>query len=516
MLVDQYGRPVKLSEVAREQARPSLTGIRQAWAPSIASGLTPAGLAGVLRAAAEGDIHDYLALAEEMEERDAHYASVLGTRKRVVSGVAPVVEPASEDARDVAIADAVREEIAEHPDFACLVEDLMDGVAKGFSVVEIDWTRTATRWRPRAFVHRDPRHFTFDRETGRELRLIDEADPEGLPLTPFRFLAHLPRIKSGLPLRGGLARLVAFGWICKAYDVKDWIAFVETYGLPLRLGRYGPEATPADVRVLHTAVANIGADAAAVLPESMRIEFQQLSDGAGADIFDSLARWVDEQTSKAVLGQTMTADNGSSMAQAGVHNEVRHDIAASDARQLTATIARDLVRPYVDLNFGQVGRYPRLSIVVPEPEDIELMIRGVAALAPLGVRFRAAELRAKMGLGDPDEDDEDVIGGAPAAPVATARDIRAASRAMAEARLAEADIYRSIDAIEATAALEWERQLAPMIEPILRLAAETGSFEAFRARLPELLGEMEIGPLVDGLVAALFQARGEGDLSDGV
>ena len=72
-----------------------------------------------------------------------------------------------------------------------------------------------------------------------------------------------------------------------------------------------------------------------------------------------LAEWLDRQTSKAVLGQTMTTDDGSSQAQATVHNEVRHDILKSDARQLANTLNRDLIQPYVDLNFGpQPGNRP--------------------------------------------------------------------------------------------------------------------------------------------------------------
>ncbi|WP_332831728.1 hypothetical protein [Escherichia coli] len=31
---------------------------------------------------------------------------------------------------------------------------------------------------------------------------------DGVPLTPGKFIVHQPRLKSGLPLRNGLARLV--------------------------------------------------------------------------------------------------------------------------------------------------------------------------------------------------------------------------------------------------------------------------------------------------------------------
>ena len=118
---------------------------------------------------------------------------------------------------------------------------MLDALGKGFSQVELDWGRGKKSWWIEEFIRRDPRFFTFDRDTGQEVRLLDEEDlVNGVELKPFKWISHKAKLKSGLPIRGGLARLVAFGWICKSYTVKDWTAFIETYGLPLRLGRYGP------------------------------------------------------------------------------------------------------------------------------------------------------------------------------------------------------------------------------------------------------------------------------------
>lgn len=542
-LLDAYGRPIRMPELTREHARPSVAGIRQAWSPSAALGMTPDRLASVLLSATMGDTHDYVVLAEEMEERDAHYASVLGTRKRAVSGVEPVVHAGGDGPRADEIADAVRRRITDASDWAGLVEDLMDAVGKGWAAVEIEWTRSGSEWWPASYTWCDPRFLRWDRETGRELRLLSDAAPAwGEPLAPFKWLVHAARAKSGLPLRGGLARLVAFGWLCKAYAVKDWVAFAEIYGLPLRLGRYGPEATPADVRVLHQAVASIGTDAAAVLPKSMQIDFQELAaKGDGASLFESLARWVDEQTSKAVLGQTMTSDAGASLAQAKVHEGVRHDILVSDARQVAATVNRDLVRAYVDLNFGPQDEYPRVDLPVAEPEDLKALMDAVEIAAGLGVRMRASQVRAKLGMAepDPDDDDDEVIGARPAlaeppaapsaanfhkglkdaiaarnraaAPTCTCGCGTAANRAGGDGT---ADPYADLDVIEAEAALEWEPQLAPLIDPIRALVAEAASLEEIRDRLPELAVGADLGPLVGGIVAALFLARANGDLSD--
>lgn len=301
---------------------------------TVASGLTPSRLSSILLAANEGNLYDYLVLAEEMEERDPHYASVLGIRKRAISGIEPIVTPASDSALDKRIADDVRENLAEHEGFSDLVEDMLDALGKGFSQVEIIWERNKNTWAVEEFLHHDPRFFTFDRDTGREVRMVDEADMvNGIELSPFKWISHKAKLKSGLAIRGGLARLVSFGWMCKSYTVKDWIAFIETYGLPLRLGRYGPNATAADVDVLFNAVANIGTDAAAVIPENMKIEFVQAMTGAAnSKVFESLARWVDEQTSKAVLGQTMTSDNGSSSQPSMVNAAVQTSAIRADSR----------------------------------------------------------------------------------------------------------------------------------------------------------------------------------------
>ncbi len=505
-LIDQYGRPVRRQELIRPQAEPGITSVRQAFAATVASGLTPQKLAGILRACDEGDIDAFMTLAEEMEERDPHYASVLGVRKRAVSGVSPQVVAASEAARDQEIANAVRDHIAEHDGFADLVEDALDAVGKGFAVVEIDWQRDARRWWPRGFDWRSQRFFRFDRETLTEIRLLDAADlVEGTPLAPFKFIVHRARLKSGLTFRGGVARVVAFNWMCKAYTLKDWVAFIETYGLPLRVGKYGPQATKEDVDTLFRAVANIGTDAAAVIPESMKLEFVEMQKGGGGDsIFETLARWADEQTSKAVLGQTMTSDNGSSMAQAEVHNEVRHDIAAADARAVAGTLNRDLVRPFVDLNFGVQRDYPKLVIPIAEPEDLDLIMKNALRASAMGVRFSAAEVRAKIGFSDPEEGDE--LTGVGAA---------AGGGDVAMNRADDPAPPDPVDEIEAELADEWAEAGAALVAPVEAAIAGATDWQDALARLEAIRPGEGTGPMIEALVKGMFAMRGVGDQRDG-
>lgn len=400
-ILDHNGNAIALKMLDEEVARPSVTGIRQVWHSSVADNLGPQRLASILRSAAEGDAYDYLTLAEEMEERDPHYASVLSTRKLALAALDMRVDSYSDDARDVEIADALREVIG-GPEFREAVFHLADALGKGYSVAELIWDRSSTPWVPARIEHRDPRFFRFDRDTGREIRLLTEQEPAfGEPLQPAKFIVHMPRLRSGLPVRGGLARLAAVGYMCKAWTWRDWMAFADIYGLPMRVGRYGPGVSNEDIRKLIAAVSSLGSDAAAVLPDSTRIEFEQAANVAGsADFFERLADWWDRQVSKAVLGQTMTTDDGASLSQAQVHNEVRIDLLKADAMSLDITLNRYLIRPFVDLNFGP-GRYPKLVTVVPEPEDLQLLVNSLEKLVPMGLRVEESVMRDKLGLPDP-------------------------------------------------------------------------------------------------------------------
>lgn len=403
-LIDINGNPIEYDLLQDELAAPSLTGIRQPWHGSVIRHLTPTRLANILDAAENGDAYEYLTLATEIEDRaDLHYASVLGTRKLAITGLDIKVDAATDDAIDIKLADFVREQV---PHLKDLVSDLVDALGKGYSVSEILWDRSGKTWVPEEYKHRDPRFFKFDLETGQQLRLIDNADMvNGIALAPYKFIVHTPRIKTGLPIRGGLARLAAVAYMCKAWTWRDWMAFADVFGMPLRVGKYGPNTQPADLQKLVSAVANLGSDAAAVIPESMRIEFQQAAQTAGAgDFFQGLADWWDKQISKGILGQTMTADNGSSMAQAKVHNEVRLDILSADAGTLSATLNKQLIKPLIDLNFGVQKHYPQLTIVVPQPEDMALLITALEKLVPLGLQVEQSVIRDKLGLPDPAPD----------------------------------------------------------------------------------------------------------------
>ncbi len=403
MLYDYLGRPIKQRELTKEISAPTLAGIRTVWNETVASGLTPSSLASLLFAAGEGDHHAYLTLAEEMEERDLHYEAELSKRKLAVSRLPVTVESATDEPRDKELADAVRT-MLKGISFRSLLKDLLDAIGKGYSCTEIVW-KTGAQWTPARLEWRDPRFFQFDQVSRSEVRLRDEADlMNGIELPPYKFLVHKHRGKSGIPLRGGIARLAAWAYMCKGYTVKDWLAFAEVFGMPLRLGKYGSTARQDEINILKTAVANLGTDAAAVFPESMQVELIEAGNkGGSADFFERLANYLDDQVSKGILGQTASSSGTpGKLGNEELQGEVRDDIRDDDAEALEETLNRDLVRPFIDLNFGPQEQYPEIQLRAVPPEDVAALVGAMEKLVPLGFRVEQSVIRDKLGLPDPD------------------------------------------------------------------------------------------------------------------
>ena len=510
-LYDHTGQPVRTELLKSEHAGPSVTGIRSILTTHPAGRLTPQRLASILREAevpGDGSSEDYVELAEEMEERDLHYLGVLNTRKRQVAQIGVMVEPASDSADDLRDAELVqsffgREAVEDE------LTDILDAVGKGYSVTEIDWETSESQWMPRRLVWRLPQWFDFDRDSGEQILLRKDDGWE--PLAPYKYVTHIAKVKSGIPIRGGLARAAAWSWLFKTFTLKDWMRFVEAYGHPIRLGKYPPNADPDDKAVLYRAVRNVAADAAAILPEGMDISFVDDTTVRGrAEVFERLIAYLDSRISIAVLGQTLTTEQGDRGSQAlgNVHNRVREDIERSDARQLAAALRRDLAIPLVSLNHGPRKAYPRVVIERKTATDAKLLADALDKLVPLGLRVRADEVRSALHLQAPDKDDEVLEPPMSASPVVAAALRRRDQLARAAAQDRQPAIEQVVDAIEAD---EWDSLAAPVIEPILARAATNP--EGLLRDLESAYPNMRVDALTERLARILFVADTWGRLT---
>lgn len=486
--------------LTQELATPSQQ--RQVWEYRPLASLTPAKVADILRRAATGDAYDFVLAADDILEKDLHYRAVLQTRILAVAGLPVDVQPYDDSAQAVRAADLVRG-VLDRISMPALIAHLMDAVAKGYAVAEILWETSDRQWLPAAILPRPAQWFKFDATDGRTLRLVDDSQ-EGAEIPPYKCILHVPPLATGIPLLGGVARAALWAWVFKSYALRDWARFCELFGIPMRLGRYHEGATQEQIAELKKAIFDLGSDASAVLPEGMQIELIESSaSAANGDLFHALIDYIDRQVSKAVLGQTMTTDDGSSYAQAKVHAEVRRDLLEADARAISATLMRDLVTPVVRLNLGEEAPLPTLSLLVEDTEDLSELADSITKLAGAGLTIPQWWVRERFGIPEAAEGDA-VLGGQEAEEVGMAR--------VAHAQTAGDDLYAQIpermaDRMEIEAESGW----AAILDEVKDIVAKAESLPQLRDALLDAFGALPEGKLAEvmalGFAAADLAGR---------
>lgn len=491
--------------LAEQRATPVANSNRDLWSGGLVAGLTPERLASILDKVRRGDIPaEYLEIAGELEERDAHYRSVLSTRKHAIEGLEMYVQSAGDDKEALAIAEAVTEDIAEHSDMMDLRKNALDALGKGFSVNEIIWNTSSSRWKPDTFIFRDPRWFAYDKKSGM-LSLRDVYGMELSPLDPYKFIIHEPNLLSGKQITSGLSFTALFYWLVKTYDVTSWAAFADRFGYPVRLGKYGRKATKEDIATLKRAVAAIGSDVGAVIPDSMVIDIIESKTTSGtSEVYEKIAEWSDKQLSKLVLGQTASAEGTpGKLGDSQDQQAVRQDILKADVRQLEQTLNRDLVIPYVKFNFGTQERYPKLKIKYVEPKNVQLIVDSVTKLVPLGLKVKPQEMNALLGLSSPEKDDEVLT-----APSPLGFDMNSQNKSGIALNAREV----SSDEIELDEHESGLIEITDDIAEVIEKAADRAvDFKSFETELEKLVSGWDAEKIARTMAIAFFKARAQGD-----
>lgn len=498
-------KAVNKESLMEQRATPVANSNRDLWSGGLVAGLTPERLASILDKVRRGDIPaEYLEIAGELEERDAHYRSVLSTRKHAIEGLEMYVQSAGDDKDALAIAEAVTEDIAEHSDIMDLRKNALDALGKGFSVNEIIWNTSGSKWKPETFIFRDPRWFAYNKETGL-LSLRDVYGMELSPLDPYKFIIHEPNLLSGKQITSGLSFTALFYWLVKTYDVTSWAAFADRFGYPVRLGKYGRKATKEDIATLKRAVAAIGSDVGAVIPDSMVIDIIESKTTSGtSEVYEKIADWSDKQLSKLVLGQTASAEGTpGKLGDSQDQQAVRQDILKADVRQLEQTLNRDIVIPYVKFNFGRQERYPKLRIKYVEPKNVQLIVDSVTKLVPLGLKVKSQEMNTLLGLSSPEKDDEVLT-----VPSPLGFDMNSQNKSGIALNASEV----SPDEIELDDSESGLIEITDDIAEVIEKAADKAvDFKSFETELEKLVSGWDAEKIARTMAIAFFKARAQGD-----
>lgn len=390
-------------------------------AQRLAIGATPARIAAVLRQAEQGYPAPLAALIQDVTDRDPQMVSVLGTRKRAVAHTDFEVLPGGDRPRDRHLAAEVDQMLRQVKRWHGGLTDLLAGIENGFAAVEIEWAIVNGKACPARLAFAAPWWFKPDPDDPYALRILDTENlVEGMPLVENRWIVHHAEAKPGFPVQAGLGRVFLWYWLFKHYGLKDWVAYSELFGAPIRIGKFPSHASSEDqIDALEDALQQIGVNAYAVIPQEMAIEFVGDTNRGigGTTVYSNLLEFCDKAIAKLVLGQTLTTEQGSSGSYAlgQVHNAVRGDIRLADASQLADTLTDQLIGPYVQFNHGPDVPLPRLQFLTDPPKDkgreADAQSKRADVLkkaAQMNIPVSLAQARDELGI-DPVQDGEELL-----------------------------------------------------------------------------------------------------------
>lgn len=353
-------------------------------------------------------------LFQEMEDKDAHFFSTVQTRKNALLA-SPRKLIAREGEAGTRIAKTVQEILDNIPNFTGAIFHLLDAMAKGYSIAEVEWRINGGRVEVAGIHSRRQSDFAFD-ETGNLYRLNPctpdtlyekkESRPRLIPRPGELNLWHrgmrkMPERKflhfafqggTGMPYGSPLAAKAYWYYRFKSNNLRQWALYNEKYGSPTAIARYSAGTDDNTLQRIADALENLPQDAGLLLPDTVSLEFLEARRASGSNTYQEMADWCNDEISKIVLGQTLTVSEGrrsGSLALAQVHNAVRHDYLESDAAALGQVLTHQLVRWITDFNFGTDAPAPELIFDCANPADFRAGLDLDRDLIAMGVSLPA-------------------------------------------------------------------------------------------------------------------------------
>lgn len=435
--------------------------------------------------------------------RDPHVHAVLSKRKRALVGRAWSVEPASDAPGDVQAADLLRAELQRLPfDRICL--SLLGATLKGFAVGEILWEVRDGILGIQAVKSRASHRFRFDTDERLHLLVPGQADGELLP--DRKFIVHREPADDANPYGQGLGGVLYWPVFFKRRGLSSWLVFSEKFGQPTVRGSYPQGTSEADQQKLLEALSAVAEETAIVHPAEMSVELLEAARNGNVTTYEQLCRFLDEQISEAVLGETGTTNqqgSGGSRARDQVGNEVRLETMKADGDLLAATLNATLAAWFTEFNVPGAAP-PRIAWDLEEPEDLVRRSERDKNLKEVGYRPSLETVAAIYGEG------YELV------PQETPNQTRGVEPGGALPAFAERDRDRADELADQAVDLS-ATAFRHLIAPIRRAVKEATSLQDLRDRLDRLYPSLDARAFTELMAQALAVAEvsGRWDVLDG-
>jgi phage gp29-like protein len=439
--------------------------------------------------------------------RDGKVFSGLQKRKLAVVSREWTVEPAvasDQGAKDAELVDDILGGFA----FDQLCNDLMDALLVGWQPAEVIWTLrdvsedgvTRQMVVPARVVKRSHRRFVYVQDEGKpfELRLLTRGDMQrGVVLPERKFIVHRVNAEDDNPYGTGVGLQLYWPVYFKRKGVLAWTKFLDRFGLPIPWGRYPATAQAREKGTLFDALRALSNDGLVMTPEGTTIDLLESKLSGSATPHQAHVEFMDDWIMEVILGQSPRGASGGALAAASVEREdVRLELSQADSDLLSETLNATLVKWICELN----GLEPCLVYRrVEKEEDLKASSETDKNVSELGFQMTEDGVKAKYGQHWERKP-------APPSPLSGVDNGQPTSFAEGDPAAPDA-----IDRLVSGELAQWRDVAEPMAAP-LRALLERAAADGLTAgelldRLPELLAELDDGPLAQSLTHMAYTAR---------
>ena len=448
----------------------------------------------VLRNRGGGDLTIY-----EQVFSDPEVKSTFGQRQLAVTQCEWQVEAGGDRPIDEEAAEALRENL--HViGWDNITTKMLNGVFYGYAVGEVIYRTEGKRVVIDRLPVRNRRRFRYGKAG--DLRLLTPSSMfEGEPArAPYFWHFQVGADHDDEPYGLGLAHWLYWPVYFKRNGLKFWLIFLEKFGMPTGVGKYGPNAKPEEKSALLQAVRAIQTDSGIIMPEDMAIELLEAARSGTSD-YAALQDKMDAAIQKVVLGQTAsTQGTPGRLGGDDLQGDVRDDIIKADADLVCESFNQGPARWLTEWNFPG-AKVPRVFRVTEEPEDLDARAERDEKVSRLGYKPTLKYIRETYG-----EDWEEK-----APPPAPRPDSKVPNNGRepgaADAKFAEGD---SVLDPPARLVPQLERKVAPVsakwIEQIRQAADRATSLEELREYVLRLAPAMSLDEYAAAMAEALAAA----------
>jgi phage gp29-like protein len=445
--------------------------------------------------------------------RDGKVFAGLQKRKLAVIGRPWQVEPVGDGGMDDA---QIVTAMLKRMNFDAACSDLMDALLYGFVPAEIIWTVRDGLIAPQRLIAHRQRRFVYvqdDPDTPPQLRMLVQGEMiRGVALPQRKFIAHRINPDDGNPYGTGLGLQLYWPVYFKRKGVVSWNKLNDRFGCPTVKGTYPQGADKKAQQTLFEAMRALSNDGTIMFPEGMNVDLLESRLTGNITTQQSLVEYMDDWIAEVLLGQSPRGAGGGALAAARVEREqVRIELSQADSDLLSETLNNTLIKWICEFN----GLAPCMVYrVVKKDEDLKVASETDVNVQSLGFRLTLDGVRAKYGEyweAAPDNVKVKRAAGDPNAGANAGINTEMPSASFAEGNPAPPD---AIDQLVSSELAQWRDVVEPLAAPLralLKQAAAQGlTAGELLARLPDLLAQMDDGPLAQSLTGLAYTSPAGG------